>query len=203
MYGGGYDIDIVRAHIREMLEIRGDDVSYIEEHGDAVARPRYYTEFIELSTDKTTVMFALTKEVLKEVAKEFKETDVTELIRTFNNTPNFIIVVIDPPSSASNNLFIAKDKELSAIGGMLQIFQLRELMYNPSKHELVPKHEKLSDADAKEIMETYMIKTKMQMPFIHRSDKMARWLGLRQGDIVKITRYNETSGEYYYYRCCM
>lgn len=204
MYGGGYDIDIVRTHIREMLEVRGDDVSYIEEHGDAVARPRYYTEFIELNTDKTTVMFALTKEVLKDVAKEFKEIDdVAEIVEKYNNTPNFIIVVIDPPSSASNNLFIAKDKELGAIGGMLQLFQLRELMYNPSKHELVPKHEKLSEADAKNIMETYMIKSKTQMPLIHRTDVMARWLGLRHGDIVKITRYNETSGEYYYYRCCM
>lgn len=199
-----YDIDRVRFHIREMLDARGEDVSYIEEHGDAVARSRYFTEFIELNTDKTTVMFALTKDILKDVAKEFKEAAAVEdMVEKYNNTRNFIIVVSEPPSSVSNNLFIAKDKELNAIGGMLQIFQLRELMYNPSKHELVPLHEKLTDADAKEFMDQYMLKSKAYVPVIHKTDVMARWLGLRHGDIVKITRYNETSGEYFYYRCCV
>lgn len=198
------DIDRALLHIREMLEMRGDDVSYIEEHADAVARPRYFTEFIELNTDNTTVMFALTKDVLKEVAKEFKEAEnVMEIVEKYNNTKNFIIVVTEPPSSASNNLLNAKDRELNALGGMLQVFLLRELMYNPSKHELVPKHEKLTDAEVKEFMDQYMLKSKTHVPIIHRTDVMARWLGIRHGDIVKITRYNDTSGEYFYYRCCM
>lgn len=199
-----YDIDRVRFHLREMLEARGDDVSYIDEHGDAVARQRYFTEFIELNTDNTTVMFALTKDVLKDVATKFKEAaTVMSVVESFNNTKNFIIVVNDAPSSAMNNLFIAKDKELNTHGGMLQIFQLKELMYNPSKHELVPRHEKLNEASAKDFMEQYMLKSRTTLPIIHKTEVMARWLGLRHGDIVKITRYNETSGEYFYYRCCM
>jgi DNA-directed RNA polymerase subunit H (RpoH/RPB5) len=197
-------IDTIITHIREMLEVRGDDVSYIEEHADAVARPRYFTEFIEIGTDKTTVMFALTKDIMKEVAKEFRDTyEVMDLVRKYNNTKNFIIVVADSPSSASMNSLNAKDKELNAVGGMLQIFNMKELLYNPSKHELVPKHEKLSDEEAKRCMEQYMLKSKAQFPIIHRADVMAKWLGLRHGDVVKITRYNETSGEYFYFRCCM
>jgi DNA-directed RNA polymerase subunit H (RpoH/RPB5) len=196
-------IDKVIVHIREMLEVRGDDVSYIEEHADAVVRGRFFTEFIELGTDKTTVMFALTKDILKEVAKEFKETDIEDMITKYNTTKNFIIVVMDPPSSASLNMFTAKDKELSAIGGMLQVFQMKELMYNPSKHQLVPKHEKLSEEEVKQCMEQYMLKNKLQFPIINKNDVMSRWLGLRHGDVVKITRYNETSGEYFYFRCCM
>lgn len=202
---GFLNIDTAIVHIREMLEARGDDVSYIEEHADAVARPRYYTEFIELNTDNTTVMFALTKEVLKELAKEFKDAaeDLRDIIAKYNNTKNFIIVVTELPSSASANMFAKIDKTLNNIGGMLQIYQLKEFMYNPSKHEFVPRHEKLSDEDVKAFMDYYMIKSKTHIPIIHKTDVMARWLGLRQGDIVKITRYNETSGEYYYYRCCM
>lgn len=197
-------IDKIVIHIREMLESRGDDVSYIEEHADAVMRSRYFTEFIELGTDKTTVMFALTKDILKEVAKEFKDADdVKDLVQKYNNTKNFIIVVSDPPSSVSTNALNAKDKELNAVGGMLQVFQVKDLLYNPSKHELVPKHEKLSEKEAKQVMEHYMLKSKLQFPVIHRTDVMARWLGLRHGDVVKITRYNETSGEYFYFRCCM
>lgn len=196
-------IDKAIIHLREMLEVRGDDVSYIEEHADAVLRSRYFTEFIEIGTDKTTVMFALTKDVLKELTKELKDVDAQEVVSKYNNTKNFIIVVNDTPSSANMNVLNAVDKELNALGGMLQIFQLKELLYNPSKHELVPKHEKLTEQEAKQCMEQYMLKTKAQFPIILRTDVMARWLGLRHGDVVKITRYNETSGEYFYFRCCM
>lgn len=196
-------IDKVVIHLREMLQARGEDVSYIEEHADAVVRSRYFTEFIEIGTDKTTVMFALTKDILKEVVTELKSMTLDDVIEKYHNTRNFIIVVTDMPSSASSNVITAKDKELNAVGGMLQVFQMKELMYNPTKHELVPKHEKLSETEVHQVMETYMLKSKVQFPIIHRTDVMARWLGLRHGDVVKITRYNETSGEYFYFRCCM
>jgi DNA-directed RNA polymerase subunit H (RpoH/RPB5) len=52
-------------------------------------------------------------------------------------------------------------------------------------------------------MQKYMIKSKLQMPVILHNDIIAKWLGLKQGDIVKILRYNENSGLSYYYRCCI
>lgn len=197
-------IDKIIIHIREMLEIRGDDVSFLEEHADSVMRSRYYTELIDVGTDKTTVIFALSKELVKNVVKQFKDAvDLLDIVNTYRGTKNFIIVVNDSPSSATVNILNQKDKELTAIGGMLQIFHMKELMYNPMKHRLVPKHEKMSDADIRKCMDQYMLKTKTQFPIIHRTDVVARWLGLRHGDVVKITRYNETSGEYFYFRCCM
>ena len=101
------------------------------------------------------------------------------------------------------NHLVAWDKELQAMGGMLQVFYMKELMYNPLKHVLVPRHEKLTETEAKEMMEQYLIKHKAQLPIISRNDPIARRLGLRTGDIVRITRYNDTSGMYYYYRCCV
>ena len=56
------EIATIRENIKYMLDARGDDVSYIEEHGDAVEPTRYYNELIILDTDKTVVFFALTKE---------------------------------------------------------------------------------------------------------------------------------------------
>ena len=52
-------------------------------------------------------------------------------------------------------------------------------------------------------MEKYLIKGKIQMPYILHSDVIAKWLGLKQGDVVKIERYNENSGVSYYYRVCV
>jgi DNA-directed RNA polymerase subunit H (RpoH/RPB5) len=52
-------------------------------------------------------------------------------------------------------------------------------------------------------MDKYLIKTKLQIPIIMHSDVIAKWLGLKQGELVEITRYNENSGVSYYYRCCV
>lgn len=194
------EIETIRRNLKDMLEARGDDVSYIEEHGDAVEVSRYYSEVIILDTDKTTVFFALSKEKFK----EWKQEETSESMIEKYHTKNFILVVMDGQiSPAVLTQLQARDKALQAEGGCLQIFTTKELMYNPLKHVLVPKHEKISEEEAKNIMEIYMVKHRSQLPIISRNDIIARWLGLKHGDIVRITRYNDTSGVYYYYRCCV
>ena len=194
------EIDIIREHIKDMLEVRGDDVSYIEEHGDAVEKNRYFNEIITLHTDNTTIFFALNKDLLKEWKNE--ESSADEMIETYG-TKMFIVIITDQPSSTLMNQLNERDKQLQNLGGILQIFYTKELLYNPLKHTLVPKHEKMSQPEGKAIMEQYKIKNKTQMPGILKTDIIAKWLGLKHNDIVKITRYNETSGTYYYYRSCI
>ena len=53
------------------------------------------------------------------------------------------------------------------------------------------------------MMDKYLIKGKSQIPFILHSDAISKWMGLKQGDVVKIDRYNENSGLSYYYRVCV
>lgn len=194
------EIATIRENIKYMLDARGDDVSYIEEHGDAVEPTRYYNELIILDTDKTVVFFALTKDVLKEW--KTKEESHESMVEKYKKA-HFILILTEPPSSALIHQLQLRDKALQTLNGSLQIFYLKELLYNPMKHVLVPKHEKISEEDAKKILSIYLIKHKNQLPVISRNDIIARWLGLRHGDIVRITRYNETSGTYYYYRCCL
>ena len=71
------------------------------------------------------------------------------------------------------------------------------------KHQYVPPHRKLSNDEAKMIMDAYNVKNKLQMPIILHTDRIAKWIGLKQGELVEITRYNENSGKSYYYRCCI
>ena len=194
------EIHTIRAHLKDMLDARGEDVSYIEEHGDAVETSRYYSELIVLDTNKTTIFFALTKKVLTEWKQQ--EESAEAMIETYK-TKNFILILTDTPWSPMMQYIDARDKALQVHGGMLQVFYAKELMYNPLRHELVPPHEKLTEEEAKELMEMYMVKHRTQMPIISRNDAIARRLGLRHGDIVRITRHNDTSGTYYYYRCCV
>lgn len=68
-----------------------------------------------------------------------------------------------------------------------------------SKHELVPKHEVLSEEEARELLERLNI-TKGQLPKIYTTDPMVKKIKAKVGDIIKITRKSPTAGEYIYYR---
>jgi DNA-directed RNA polymerase I, II, and III subunit RPABC1 len=119
-------------------------------------------------------------------------------------TKGFILIMPDYPPSITLQQLQNKHLVLSTTEGFFfHLFLCKELMFNPMKHELVPKHEKITEEEGKTLMENLQLKSKTQIPLIQRTDVIARWLGLSQGDIVRITRYNETSGEYYFYRCCI
>jgi DNA-directed RNA polymerase subunit H len=68
-----------------------------------------------------------------------------------------------------------------------------------SKHELVPKHEVLSEEEVEEVLKRFNI-TKGQMPKILASDPMVKKIKAKPGDVIKITRKSKTAGTSIYYR---
>jgi DNA-directed RNA polymerase subunit H len=68
-----------------------------------------------------------------------------------------------------------------------------------TKHRLVPKHEILSPDEAKKVLETYGVEPH-QLPLLLSSDPVAKAIGAKPGDIVKITRKSPTAGEIVVYR---
>jgi len=202
------NIDVVIENLKDMLKDRGDNIDMFEENESIINRDEFYNDKspIEFQTSNTTIIFALTKKLRASILSEFKlfEDNFDKFIEKYNNTKNIIIILNNDNISVPVLSHINKyDKIIQKLGGMLQYFQLKNLMFNPTKHELVPKHTKLSNTEVTEIMTKYMIKSKLSMPIILHNDPIAKWLGLKQGDIVKIDRYNENSGISYYYRCCI
>lgn len=83
------------------------------------------------------------------------------------------------------------------------VFQIQSIVNDPSKHYLVPKHEKVPAEEHSELLKTWSMKSKTQLPLIrYHADMQARYLGLVPGDIVKITRPSPSAGEYVLYRVC-
>lgn len=67
------------------------------------------------------------------------------------------------------------------------------------KHTFVPKHVKMSEEEAKDLLLKYNISQK-QIPIIRKSDPSIKELGVNVGDIIRITRKSPTAEEYVFYR---
>jgi DNA-directed RNA polymerase subunit H (RpoH/RPB5) len=86
----------------------------------------------------------------------------------------------------------------------LHIFELAEVLINITKHVLVPKHEIISDETAiNDIITQYNLRSRHQLPLILKTDPIARYFGMRPGQLAKITRVSPSAAEYISYRCCV
>ncbi|CAL3969839.1 hypothetical protein PZA11_007593 [Diplocarpon coronariae] len=84
----------------------------------------------------------------------------------------------------------------------IECFMDADLLVNITHHELVPKHVMLSKAEKAALLARYRLKD-TQLPRIQLNDPVAKYYGLRRGQVVKIIRKSETAGRYASYRLCV
>lgn len=201
------EINTIIQNLKEMLLERGEDISEFDEKEKTISRDKFYNDLntLEFYTDKSVIIFAF-KGLRKNIIGELKENEenMDEFIKNHGNKLNILLIFNNDIITTPNITLLTKyDKIMQKKKGMLQYFQINQLLFNPTKHEIVPKHRKLSPEETAVIMDKYLIKSKLQIPIIMHNDVIAKWLGIKQGELVEITRYNENSGISYYYRCCI
>jgi DNA-directed RNA polymerase I, II, and III subunit RPABC1 len=114
------------------------------------------------------------------------------------NVKHAILIVKDKLTAFAKNAV----KALAATGYRMEYFRDSELLIDITEHKLVPKHEVLSEIQKKELLDRYRLKPS-QLPRIQVTDPIARYFGLKHGQVVKITRPSETAGRYITYRICI
>ncbi len=68
-----------------------------------------------------------------------------------------------------------------------------------TNHTLVPRHAKVSDKEKQELFKTYNISPE-KLPRILKDDPALLNVGVKEGDVVKISRQSATAGTAIYYR---
>lgn len=179
--------------VREMLVDRGialgplADVTYAELKAMADASPTFVIKGVE------------GVRIVYDTHAKFKFSDVRRLLEEpdIQDAKIVVLVVRDKPNAANA-------KMLAEAGDNVEPFEIRELLYNVSRHSLVPRHEVVRDpAEIDALMKQYRVRSKTQFPLILRSDPMARYLGVRPGELVRVTRPSPSAGEYVLYRACV
>lgn len=180
--------------ILEMLRDRGIDTGIVTKHHLAdMLNSDQIKPIIEIIVDKTKVIYYTNT--------KFKPVEVVGIIQQdLSNQSNYdmyLLVLNENPTA--NNMKAFADVKVN-----IEIHLVKRLLFNITKHILVPKHEVIRKKSViDDIISQYKLKNKYQLPIIMKNDPIAKYYGMKSGDVVKITRVSETAGEYIIYRCCL
>jgi len=148
---------------------------------------------------KIYIRFYLTKMIRPANIQEMID-DLFNLEETLTKEDTLFIISKDEMNETiMNELKHIWEKD----GLFIVIENIKRLQYNILSHTLVPEHVIIDDKQVDEVMKKYNIKNKMEFPDISRFDPVARVIGLRPGEVCKITRPSKTAITTEYYRVCI
>jgi len=124
---------------------------------------------------------------------------------SFASENNFSLgIIIVSPSRPSESVLSVLIKHIAERENVfVQIFEIRKLGFNISKHRKVPQHRLCKENEKPEVIKMYSLKSIEQLPKIRSQDAMAQFIGARPGDLVEVIGLCETSADNLRYRYCV
>jgi hypothetical protein len=118
-----------------------------------------------------------------------------------NHTSSMIIITETKPSEAvltSLRQFISEPANM-----LIQIFEIRKLQFDISRHRDVPKHRIVTQEERAAVMKEFNITNPLQCPRIDSQDPMAKWIGARPGDLIEVKGLDEAAAFNPRFRVCV
>ena len=182
-----------RGYLVSQKELERDKDSFLEEFGD-VSR-EHLTIMVPKRDDPSENIFVFFPEEEKVGVKMIK--DYAKRMREENVMRAIIVIRSSLTPFAKQSLLEVQQQKF-----IIETFQETELLVNITDHILVPKHVLLTDEEKKTLLERYKVR-ETQLPRIKLHDPVARYYGMRRGQVVRIIRPSETAGRYVTYRLCV
>lgn len=198
-----------RCILTEMLEYRGYDISNISP----------FTTFT--GTDKLDKLSINLSKNGKELIQVHYEVDSTRTNhKKLTKRIEEIISKLESPEKSKDLtiIFLVRDGMTPSVkeairllsekyGVFIQIFPIRNLMYNCTKHKSVPQHIRITKTEYEVYLQDFLdslhIASLENLPKIFDTDPVAMFIGLRPGEMCKIIRPSMSAGEHIVYRYCV
>lgn len=195
-----------RVNILKLMEKQGYTTSDYSEFSINEIDTMYTNNQLDmLVTNETTNQKTYVKYYLD--SKQIRPQNLDELIddlfhveSVLTKSDNLVIVIDGEP----NDTILARMNYIYNHDGIfVVIHNLSRLQFNILEHKLVPPIRILSDAETRDMIKKYNLKTTAQLPEISRFDAQALAISMRPGQVCLIERDSSTVMKYDYFRVCV
>jgi len=192
-----------------MLEIRGYDVSNIASFNSFRSIDNLDLMSINMSKDGMETIQVhyevdSTRTNHKKLTKRIE--DIINKLPSIDKSKDLTIIFVvrdGMTPSVKEAIRLLSDK----YGVFIQIFPIRHLMYNCTKHKSVPEHIRIPKSDYEKFLKDFLhslhIESLDNLPKILDTDPVAMFIGLRPGEMCKIIRPSMSAGKHIVYRYCV
>ena len=200
-----------RSHVLKMLKIRGYDTSKYQNQTKEELNILFQNHSKEMSSDidsldiyiegenKVIVKYILSDKCRAKIVEKVVESIYNDIL---SNEDTCIIISKDKITyKGSMEEYV--NKVFNNNKRFIQVFWLKELLFDITEHELVPEYKILDGSGKKAVMDKYYVEEDKQLPYVLVSDPVARFYGVKVGELVEITDYSESNGKNKSYRLCV
>jgi DNA-directed RNA polymerase subunit H (RpoH/RPB5) len=136
------------------------------------------------------------------------EQQIIDIYNTvLNNDETLIIIHLDnikfKPVKKESNVELFIDDLLIKHGYFVQLYGIKNLLFDVRKNFTVPEHKLITKKEQEELFIKYNIKKDSNFPTIRREDPQAKFIGLKPGEICHILKPSLTNIYSSYYRMCV
>ena len=198
-----------RSVILELLQERGLDTSEYENFTQKEIETMYNTISIknkDISQLDLTLKNKNTTIVKYVLSPRIRTSNIINLTQTFVDETleegDTLIIIIKDKLTSDEQLEEYFKTIYHTKNIFCQYFWINMLTLNITKHEKVPKHIIMSKEEVDKLVKNIQISSLDKLQVIKNTDPVAKYYGMKEGDVCKILRKSKTAGLYLNYRLC-